>query len=101
MVAGYSFGDQHLDETIYETAERNPRSSVIVFCHETIPDELAEKATRTPSITVAATDEAIWGGRRGKWKDVDIPGVAANGKLLLTDFQALARYLPLSETTGS
>lgn len=93
IVAGYSFGDQHLNETIYNAALRNPRTSVIVFCHRSIPDELAEHALKTPNVTVAAYEEAIWGGRRAPWGLTDVPGVSREGQLELAEFPALSAHL--------
>lgn len=93
IVAGYSFGDQHLNEVVFDAALRNPRSSIVVFCHGRIPDELAGKAAGTKNLTVASREECIWGGRRGAWASSSVAGVAAAGKLELADFPVLAKHL--------
>ena len=38
LVTGYSFGDEHLNEMLFDAATRRPRSEIIVFCHLAIPE---------------------------------------------------------------
>lgn len=93
LVAGYSFGDQHLNEVIFDAALLNPRSQITVFCHRSIPDELAAKASALANLTVVSEMEAIWSGVRAPWAATDVDGVAKGGRLLLADFPNLAGFL--------
>lgn len=95
LISGYSFGDQHLDELIYDAAMRCPRSEFVVFCHSKIPGPLAAKAEVTPALSVVSRKEAILGTERGKWKagSVTPPGVWEDEEFRLGDFEALAAFL--------
>jgi hypothetical protein len=95
VVSGYAFGDQHLDELIFDAALRCPRSEFVVFCHSTIPERLAAKAQVTPSLSVLGKKEAILGTERAAWKEgAEIPaGVWEGGEFKLGDFAALAVFL--------
>ncbi|WOO98561.1 SIR2 family protein [Micrococcus terreus] len=98
MIAGYSFGDQHLNEVLFEAARRRPRSEFVGFCFDKIPDEVAGLALTAPNFQVVASEEAILGGLRYDW---DAPEEApddtwANGAFQLGDFAQLARFLARS-----
>ena len=56
LASGYSFNDPHIDELIFEAAIRHPRSEYVVFCHSTIPEQLAKTAETTPSLSVLTKD---------------------------------------------
>jgi hypothetical protein len=95
IVSGYAFGDQHIDELIFDAALRCPRSEFVVFCHSTIPKTLAEKAEVTPSLSVLGKTEAILGTERAEWKEgAETPaGVWESGEFKLGDFGSLAAFL--------
>lgn len=99
LISGYSFGDAHLNEMLFDAARRRPRSELIAFCYTDIPGVLAEAATRTPNLQVVAPEEAILGGRRGDWDD---EGAALEtdlwdgSNLALGDFANLAAFLARS-----
>jgi hypothetical protein len=96
LVAGYSFADKHLNESIFDAAMRRPRSEFIVMCFSNIPEILAEKAGMLPNLQVVSPMEAIIGGRRAAWQPPpagDGERVWIDGKLILGDFSHLARYL--------
>lgn len=69
VTAGYSFGDQHLNEVILEALDANPRLHVFALCFEDPePDsELGREARRRNNIIVLGPKEAIVGGRVGSW----------------------------------
>lgn len=102
LIAGYAFGDNHLNEVIFDAATRRERSEIIVFCFESIPDALAERAAMTPNIQVAAPKEAIIGGIRATWlaPDDTPSSIWIENKLLLCDFKYLAAHLARSAATG-
>jgi hypothetical protein len=99
LISGYSFGDEHLNEVIYDAASRRERSEIIVFCHSTIPAELAERAARTPNIQVLTGEEAIIGGVRDCWEkpQEEMPAdFWVDDRFAFRDFKYLAAYLAKS-----
>lgn len=100
LITGYSFGDEHINEHIYEAATHCPRSEFIAFCYSTIPDELAERAKITPNLQVVSAKEAILAGARRAWRGSDdSPSDIWDGnRFALHDFTSLARYLARSTT---
>lgn len=100
IISGYSFGDAHLNELIFDAAARRERSEFVVFCYPDIPEVLAQRAATTPNLQVACGKEAILGGVRAPWKRPDEipPGIWKDDKLSLCDFRELATYLARSST---
>ena len=98
LVSGFSFADDHLNETLFDAAIRRERSEFVVFSYGEISDSLAERARRTPNIQVVGRTEAILGGVRGDWStpDDDIQDLWEGGTLALPDFTHLASYLARS-----
>ena len=98
IVAGYSFGDEHLNEMIFDAAQRRPRSEFIVFCHGEIPNVLAEKAVSTPNLQALAGKDAILGGVRADWNTPDdVPDdLWTDDAFGLGDFGRLAAFLARS-----
>lgn len=100
IVTGYSFGDAHLNELLFDAAARRERSEYVVFCFSEIPDILSHRATITPNIQVVSGQEAILGGVRAKWQTVEDapPNLWPDGQFGLRDFANLAAYLARSTT---
>lgn len=98
FVSGYSFGDAHLNEMLFEAARRHPRSELIAFCFRDIPDALAEQALVTPNLQAVGASEAVLGGRRAAWEDPGDapPDLWADGQFRLGDFGHLAAFLARS-----
>ena len=98
LITGYAFGDQHLNEMIFEAARRRPRSEFIAFCYSALPDDLVALATTAPNVQVVAPNEAILGGLRNAWGPPDDPpsDVWADDAFLLGDFSHLAHFLARS-----
>ena len=100
LVAGYSFGDQHLNEHIFDAASRRPRSEFVAFCYDEIPETLATHAGIIPNLQVLSPREAIIAGIRQAWA---APQQAPNDiwsddHFALCDFRNLACYLARSTT---
>lgn len=94
LVSGYSFGDEHLNEMIFDAARRHPRSEVVAFCFGGIDPMIEAQAEGTRNLVVLAPDEAIIDGRKGSWASVgDVPDVFVADKWLLGDFASLSAYL--------
>lgn len=95
LVSGYSWGDDHINDQMYDAALRRPRSEVIVFCFGAIPDGLASKALTTPNLQVVAPAEAILGSTRAPWAEpvTELPDfVWSGGGVQLGDFKSLAKF---------
>jgi len=100
LIAGYSFGDEHLNEQIFDAATRRERSEFVAFCYSGIPECVADRAMTTPNLQVVTGSEAILGGIRGNWA---VPADASadvweNEQFALRDFRKLAAYLARSTT---
>lgn len=67
LIAGYSFGDEHLNEVLFDAAQRRPRTEFVAFCYGDPPEELADRAERTPNLQVTGPGFAVLGGQRGAW----------------------------------
>jgi hypothetical protein len=98
FITGYSFGDDHLNEMLFDAARRRPRTEIVAFCFDTIPASLADRALTTPNLQAIAPSEAILGGVRGNWDEPDdVPtDLWAGGKLALGDFANLSSFLARS-----
>ena len=100
LVAGYSFGDEHLNEVLFDAAARRHRSEIIVFCYSDIPQVLQDRAQLTPNLQATTTDKAILGGRFAPWQPPEgEPGPIdfwVDDKFSLGDFSNLAAHLALS-----
>ncbi len=100
LISGYSFGDEHLNEQIFNAAVRRERSEFIAFCFSEIPDILADRAVTIPNIQVVSGREAIIGGVRADWDKPDNAplDIWENEQFALRNFCNLARYLARSTT---
>ena len=98
LISGYSFGDEHLNEVLFDSALRRARSEYIAFCFEDIPTELATRASLAPNLQVVSQREAILGGKRLQWQEPDeaMPELWNDKGLTLCDFTELAKYLARS-----
>jgi len=67
IVCGYSFGDQHLNELLFDAARLYPRSELWVTCHSNLPETLRAQALLYPNIVAHSSEEAVVGGRTYKW----------------------------------
>jgi hypothetical protein len=101
LLAGYSFGDQHVNEMLFDAARSHPRSETVVFCHSAIPAVLADFSASTRNVCVLAKTEAIIGGRRLNWsRPEEIPGIWSAGAFKLGDFRELSRFLATRARVG-
>lgn len=105
LIAGYSFGDDHLNEMIFDAAARRERSEFVVFFYAGLPPLLCERAGRTPNVQLIGRTEAVLGGVRADWKapmdaTPDLWEGGEDGRLALPDFTHLASYLARSSGRG-
>lgn len=103
IIAGYSFGDDHLNELIFDAAAGRERSEFVAFCYSNIPDALSNRASNTPNLQVVSGTEAILSGVRGNWKVPTSPPTELwdNNQFALRDFRNLAAYLARSTSSQS
>ena len=102
LIAGYSFGDDHLNEIIFDSLARRPRSSAIAFCHGAIPAQAKDRGQFLPNLIVAGPELAmITGTQQGWMAEADIPGVFEGNRLVLGDFAKLSRYLATLTQVGN
>jgi len=95
IVSGYSFGDDDLNELLFDAASRRERSEFVALCYSEIPQELAKRAAKTPNLQVAGGREAICRGVKGSWTapKEPPPSLWVDGQFGLRDFRELAAYL--------
>jgi hypothetical protein len=98
LISGYSFGDDHLNEMLFDAARHRPRSELVAFCFDVVPHELAERAVVTPNLQVVAPKEAILGGVRAEWEPPEdaSPDLWTNDGFGLGSFGNLATFLARS-----
>jgi hypothetical protein len=98
LVTGYSWGDGHLNEMLFDAAKRRPRTELVSFSFGPLPEPLATRAEALPNIQVVGTNEAVLAGVRGGWAAPasELPNIWADGQCLLGDFRHLSRLLARS-----
>ena len=69
IVSGYSFGDYHINEIIYNALRYNNRLHVIVFLYSSAGcEQIIDRAKQYLNMTVFTPTEAVIGGTQGVWK---------------------------------
>lgn len=101
IVSGYSFGDEHINDVIYDSLRKNPRMYLMVFFYyDENLEHIQEKAILYPNMSIFAPTKAIIGGKLDIW-EFDIKKLDENNynsfvsdnKLLLGDFSKLVDFL--------
>jgi hypothetical protein len=94
LISGYSFGDEHLNELIFDAAIHSPRSETIAVCYDNIPEVLENRAGEVRNLTVWSRESAIVGGELRDWSEPEEDsGLWADGGFALCDFGLLAGFL--------
>lgn len=97
VVTGYSFGDAHLNDIIFDAAARSPRSEFCIFSYGDPPAHVRANAIRIKNLTVTWPTGAIIGGAEGPWTTAaDVAGVHESGAFTLGDFRHLSAFLARS-----
>lgn len=75
FVLGYSFGDQHINETIMSALKKSRSSHVYAFKRSDLKenDEIAQLAMSEKKLSVYGKRHAVIGGVYGKWRLKDEP----------------------------
>jgi hypothetical protein len=94
LISGYSFGDEHLNELIFDAAIHSPRSETIAVCYDNIPEVLENRAGEVRNLTVWSRKSAIVGGESRGWSEPEEEsGLWADDGFALCDFGLLAGFL--------
>ena len=102
VVSGYSFGDQHINDLIFDAAQFYPASEIIVLCYSDIPTALAARARTLRNLTVCAPSKAIVGAVESTWqKNPDKTAFWQAGAFTLGDFAALTEFLLINTKPGA
>ena len=112
ILCGYSFNDEHINDTIVNAIKSNPTAIVIALMFGNMEDGSIERypkgvelALKRHNISFWTNDEAIIGTNRGQWivldKDVDDPLIqlvevnsSTNNKTIkFGDFKVFSTFL--------
>lgn len=92
VIAGFGFGDEHLNDVIIRRLESNPRAHVFAFMFSepgrTI-SRMHDYATQHGNIVIAGPDTGIIAKKHGAWLSDD----GSRCKMPLGDFSTLCRFL--------
>jgi hypothetical protein len=116
VTVGYSFGDQHINEVLFDALDARERTHIVSLQFAELPDDhdVIQRALRRRNLLVYGPHTAVVGGVRAPWQLVesvddrtadllDIPfdsdavpepdSAALTGRFRLGDFAWLARFL--------
>lgn len=73
VICGYSFRDDHINETIIQGLQHSPTTVAFALMYEDIEKCAAanDLAELRPNLNVIASDAGVIGGRRANWLSVD------------------------------
>ena len=75
IVAGFSFGDEHINNLVFGALENRPRTHVYALQFDDRPEDcdLVKRAYQRPNMIVICPRTGIIGGRRAAWAPVESP----------------------------
>lgn len=75
IVAGFNFGDEHINHLIFSTLENRPRTHVYALQFEELPDEsdVIKRAYQRSNLIVIGPKTGIIGGQRAAWSPTESP----------------------------
>lgn len=75
VVAGFSFGDEHINNLIFGALENRPRTHVYALQFgELAPEaDLMKRAAQRPNMIVISPKTGTIGGRQSMWAPVECP----------------------------
>ncbi len=75
IVAGFSFGDEHVNNLIFGALENRPRTHVYALQFEELPEDnhLIKRSYQRSNMIVCGPDTGIIGGQRAAWAPVESP----------------------------
>lgn len=68
--AGFSFGDEHINATVFEALDNHPSSHVVALCYSplTEDDSVVKAAMQRKNLMVLGPNSAVIGGVYGDWR---------------------------------
>lgn len=105
LIIGYSFSDQHINNTIVNALRSNRTSAVYALLYDNLDiyQEATKLAKKTPNLSLYAKDKAVIGTSSGEWVKIDETKkensdyleVDKDGKVTLEigDFNSLGSFL--------
>lgn len=97
VTAGYSFGDQHINEVIFDAVRARPRSEFVFTHHGEVSKEAEEIALGWRNVTLLGPSFGIVGGQKGNWTTPDHTkkrlSVWNDERFQLGDFSRLSMFL--------
>ncbi len=75
IVAGFGFGDEHINNLIFGTLENRPRTHVYALQFEDLAEDdiLIKRAYQRSNLIVVGPTTGVIGGRRAKWAPSETP----------------------------
>ena len=75
IVAGFNFGDEHINNLVFGALENRPRTHVYALQFDERPDDcdLVKRAHQRPNLIMIGPSTGIIGGRRAAWTPVESP----------------------------
>lgn len=75
IIAGFGFGDEHINDLIFGALENRPRTHVYALQYLEPPEEcdLTRRAAQRPNMIVMGPETGIIGGRRLSWAPNESP----------------------------
>jgi len=75
IVAGFSFGDEHINNLIFGALENRPRTHVYALQFDELAEDsiLIKRAYQRSNLIVVGPKTGVIGGRRGKWAPSETP----------------------------
>jgi hypothetical protein len=75
IVAGFSFGDEHINNLIFGALESRPRTHVFALQFEEPPEDsvVLKRAYQRSNLIVVSPKTGVIGGRRAKWASSESP----------------------------
>ena len=77
IIAGFSFGDEHINNLIFSALENRPRTHVYALLFEELPEKnhLIKHAYKYSNIIVCGPETGIIGGLQSPWTRIDNPAL--------------------------
>lgn len=111
IVAGFSFGDEHINNLIFGALENRPRTHVYALQFEELAEDsiLIKRAYQRSNLIVIGPETGVIGGRRDKWTPSECPsfmdgvfelkdvaaagGTSKVGRMRIGDFASFCQFL--------
>jgi SIR2-like domain len=117
IVAGFGFGDEHINNLVFGALENRPRTHVYALQYEELEEDsvLLKRAYQRSNLIVIGPDTGVIGGRRAKWSPAEIPSfmddvfelkaataggdaVTKSGRMKIGDFACFCHFLESMES---